>query len=140
MKKFLNEFKAFALRGNVIDLSIGVLIGGAFSSLVSSFTDYIINPIIGCIGSTKVEGFVIPLIKGQKIDLGAFLSSVINFFILAFVIFMIMKTLNKIASIGKKEEEEVITTKICPYCQSEISLKATKCPHCTSDLEVEEGK
>ncbi|MCQ2491810.1 MAG: large conductance mechanosensitive channel protein MscL [Lachnospiraceae bacterium] len=137
MSAFMKEFKEFALRGNVIDLAIGVLIGGAFSGLVGSLTENIINPIIACVGSTEV-GFVIPLINGNVINIGAFISSIINFIIMAFVIFMIMKSLNKIASIGEKKEEPVEeepTTKVCPYCKSEIAIDATKCPHCTSDVE-----
>lgn len=143
MKSFMKEFKEFALRGNVIDLAIGVLIGGAFSAVVTALTEYIINPIIGCIGSTDSVGFVIPLIKGQAIDVGAFIGAVINFFIMAFVIFMIMKTLNKAASLGQKKEEEPApeepTTKVCPFCKSEIAIDATRCPHCTSEQPAEEA-
>lgn len=135
MKKFIEEFKAFALRGNVVDLAVGVLIGGAFSGLVTAFTDDIINPILALFGganSTEL-GWVIPI--GSGILIGDFISKVINFLITAFIIFMIVKTLNKISSIGHKPEAPAApTTKICPYCRSEISIEATRCPHCTSEL------
>ncbi len=109
MKKFMEEFKAFALRGNVIDLSIGVLIGGAFTALVGAFTEDIINPILAIVGDpTTGLGWVIPLPGGSSgIQIGAFIGAVINFFILAFVIFTIMKSLNRLMEIGKKKEEVV---------------------------------
>jgi len=104
MKAFFEEFKAFALRGNVVDLAIGVLIGGAFSALVGSFTETIINPILSLIGGTEM-GFGIMLPNGNMIAIGTFIGAIINFFINAFVIFMIMKSMNKLAAAGKKEEE-----------------------------------
>ena len=105
-KKFFDEFKKFISRGNVIDLSIGVLIGGAFSGLVTAFTDDIINPILGLIGGANAEfGWTIP-IGSQRILIGNFVSSIINFLIMALVIFLIMKVLNKLLSLGKKEEEK----------------------------------
>lgn len=108
MKKFMEEFKAFALRGNVIDLSIGVLIGGAFTALVGAFTEDIINPILAILGDPSTGlGWVIPLPGGSSgIQLGAFIGAIINFIILAFVMFLIMKSLNKLMDIGKKKEEE----------------------------------
>ncbi|MCR5624674.1 MAG: large conductance mechanosensitive channel protein MscL [Lachnospiraceae bacterium] len=135
MKKFLEEFKAFALKGNVMDMAIGVIIGGAFTAIITAFTENVINPIIGCIGSPEVTGFVIPLIKGQSINLGALISAIINFVIVAFVLFLMLKAMNKAMSIGKKKEEAAPTTKKCPFCQSEIDIKATRCPHCTSVLD-----
>lgn len=105
IKKFINEFKAFALKGNVMDLAVGVIIGAAFQSIVTSFTENFINPIIGCIGGADVEG-KIHLLGNQYINYGAFLTAVINFIIMAFVIFVIMKVINKLASIGKREEPE----------------------------------
>ena len=105
-KKFFDEFKKFISRGNMIDLSLGVLVGGAFSGLVTAFTDDIINPILGLLGGTdNVDiGWTLK-IGSQKILIGDFISSIINFLIMAFVIFMIMKVLNKLMSLGKKEEE-----------------------------------
>lgn len=145
MKKFLEEFKQFALRGNVMDLAVGVIIGAAFQNIVTALTEDIINPIINCIGKTEIGGSIQIFNTGQYISYGDFITSVINFVIMAFVIFMLMKGINKIMSIGKKEEvaePESPSTKKCPYCLSEIHIDAVKCPHCTSDLntsvEVEE--
>lgn len=135
MKKFIEEFKAFALRGNVVDLAVGVLIGSAFTGLVTAFTDDIINPILALFGGVNAEfGWVIQ-IGSSKILIGNFVSSVINFLITAFIIFMIVKALNKLASFGHKPEAPAApTTKVCPYCKSEIDIEATRCPHCTSEL------
>jgi large conductance mechanosensitive channel len=134
MKKFLEEFKAFALKGNVMDMAIGVIIGGAFSDIVTSLTENFINPIIGCIGGAEVQG-KIHLLGDNYINYGAFITAIINFIIMAFIIFLLMKGVNKILSIGKKPEEAAApTTKICPFCKSEIPIGATKCAHCTSDL------
>ncbi len=133
MKKFLQEFKAFALKGNVMDLAIGVIIGGAFSSIVTSFTENIINPVINCIGGAKVQGRI-HLIGDNYIDYGAFITAIINFLIMAFIIFLMMKAVNKLMTIGQKKEETVPVTKICPFCKSEIPIDATRCPHCTSQL------
>ena len=109
MKKFFNEFKAFALRGNVVDLSLGVLIGGAFKALVSSFTTSIIQPILNIFGNPADNlGQVIPLPGGSEgIQLGAFISAIVNFLILAFVIFILMKSINKLSTLGQKKEEPV---------------------------------
>lgn len=135
MKKFLQEFKEFISKGNVLDLAVGVIIGGAFSSIVTSLTDNIINPLINCIGGAEIQGRI-HLIGENYIDYGAFLSAIINFIIMAFIIFCIVKAVNKAMSIGKKKEEapKEPTTKICPFCKSEIPIDAVKCCHCTSDL------
>lgn len=129
MKKFIEEFKAFALRGNVMDMAVGVIIGGAFSGIVTSLTDNFINPILNVI--TGHARYSWPDIAGFG---SAFLSAVINFIIMAFILFCLIKIINKITSIGHKEEVKEKTTKTCPFCQSEISIKATRCPHCTSEL------
>lgn len=136
MKKFFNEFKEFIARGNVLNLAVGVIIGGAFSSIVTSLTDNIINPLINCIGGAEIQG-KIHLIGDNYIDYGAFISSIINFLIMALIIFCIVKAVNRALSIGKPkhEEEEAPTVKTCPYCKSEIAIDAVKCPHCTSDLQ-----
>lgn len=135
MKKFIEEFKAFALRGNVMDMAVGVIIGGAFSGIVTALTDNFINPVLDlCTGHATytlqdVAGFA-----------SAFLSSVVNFIIMAFILFCLMKVVNKAAGIGKKKEEETPkapTTKVCPFCKSEIPLEATRCAHCTSMLTEE---
>ena len=135
MKKFLEEFRAFALKGNVMDMAVGVIIGGAFSGIVTALTDNIINPIIACIGGTEVQG-KIHLIGDNYINYGAFISAIINFIIMAFIIFTMVKAINKIMTVGKKKEEAAApTTKVCPFCKSEIAIDATRCPHCTSVLE-----
>ncbi len=105
LKNFLEEFKEFALRGNVIDLAVGVIIGGAFQGIVTSLTENIINPIIGCIGGAEVQG-KIHLLGDQYIDYGSFITAIINFIIMAFVIFLIVKLLNKLMSLGKKKKQE----------------------------------
>ncbi|MBQ1534052.1 MAG: large conductance mechanosensitive channel protein MscL [Erysipelotrichaceae bacterium] len=106
MKKFLEEFKDFALKGNVMDMAVGVIVGGAFSSIVTALTEDILNPIISCIGGTEI-GLVTKLGNtGQVIDWGSFLSSVINFLIMAFVLFTILKAINKLTSLTKKEADE----------------------------------
>lgn len=135
MKKFFKEFKEFISKGNVLDLAVGVIIGGAFSTIVTSLTDNIINPLINCIGGAEIQGRI-HLIGDNYIDYGAFISAIINFLIMAFVIFCIVKAVNKAMTIGHKKEEkaEEPTTKICPFCKSEIALDAVKCPHCTSDI------
>lgn len=142
MKKFLEEFKKFALKGNVMDMAVGVIIGGAFTTIVTSLTDNFINPLIAlCTGGANGEGVVIGgtfTIGGVAFNYGAFLSAVINFLIMAFILFCMLKAINKLMSIGHKKEEPVKTTKICPYCKSEIPKDATKCAHCTSDVEAEE--
>lgn len=130
MKKFLKEFKEFALRGNVMDMAIGIIIGGAFSGIVTSFTDNFINPVLNAVTGqavytrTDILGFA-----------AAFISSVINFIIMAFILFCLIRGVNKVMSIGKKKDEPAApTTKVCPYCKSEIPLEAIRCAHCTSEL------
>ena len=132
MKKFIEEFKSFALRGNVMDMAIGVLIGAAFSGIVTALTENFINPILQLVlgGATytmaDVAGFA-----------GNFITAVVNFFITALVLFCLLKAVNKMLTLGHKKEEAPAapTTKKCPYCMSEIDIAATRCPHCTSELE-----
>lgn len=139
MKKFLQEFKEFALKGNVMDLAIGVIIGAAFQGIVTSFTESFINPIINSIGGAKVGGHFQIFHTGQYIEYGAFLTAVINFIIMAFVIFLLMKGINNLMAIGKKPGAEAAPlTRKCPYCYGEIDIKATKCMHCTSDVPAVE--
>ena len=137
MKNFFNEFKKFIMRGNVIDLAVGVIIGAAFQAIVTSLTTDIISPFLGIFGGMNFDQLSFE-INGAVIVYGKFITAVINFLIMAFVIFLLVKLINKIMTIGKKPVEEKKTTKICPFCCSEISIKATKCPHCTSDVPVEE--
>lgn len=105
-KGFFAEFKEFALKGNVMDMAVGVIIGGAFGNIVTAFTEDFINPLIGCLGSVDTGGLKIPLVKGQVIDIGHFLTTIVNFLIMAFCIFLMVKAVNKLTSIGKKKEEE----------------------------------
>lgn len=137
MKKFFEEFKAFAMKGNVMDLAVGVIIGGAFQAIVKSLVGDIISPIIGIFANTDFSNLILN-INGAEIKYGSFITAVINFIIMAFIIFLLVKGLNELSSIGKKQEEpELPTTKTCPFCQSSISIKATRCPHCTSQIDVE---
>ena len=137
MKKFIEEFKAFALRGNVMDMAIGVIIGGAFTSIVTSLTDNLINPILGLFGGTDLSGFVLNL-GGVELRYGAFITSIINFLIMAFVLFCLLKAVNKLTALGKKPEAPAEpSTKVCPFCCSKIPIKAVKCAHCGSDQPKE---
>lgn len=133
MKKFFGEFKEFISKGNVLDLAVGVIIGGAFAGIVNALIDNLINPLIAMIGGKDV-GLAVK-INGQVLNFGAFISAIINFIIIAFIVFLIVKSANKAKEIAKKNKEEAVATKVCPYCQSEIDIKATRCPHCTSELE-----
>ncbi|MBE6804292.1 MAG: large conductance mechanosensitive channel protein MscL [Ruminococcaceae bacterium] len=152
MKGFLKEFKDFAMRGNVIDLAVGVIIGGAFQKIVTSVVNDLVMPLIGLItkGSDFASKFV-ALDGGEYATIeeateagaailtyGNFIAVTIDFIIMAFVIFLLVKGLNKLTSMGKKPEvveETAPTTKVCPFCKSEIAIDATKCAHCTSDVE-----
>lgn len=144
MKKFLEEFKKFALRGNVIDMAVGVIIGGAFTGVVNSVSNNFIKPLLSFVTTFgKDWGFMAdgttpwaPALAGAD-----FLTTIINFIITAFVLFTIIKVMNKMSEIGKKPEAPAApaapTTKKCPYCLSEIPIGATKCAHCASELPAE---
>lgn len=135
MKNFLKEFKDFAMRGNVIDLAVGVIIGGAFQKIVTSLVNDVISPLIGLFGKKDFTAMMIE-IGGVQIKYGNFITEVINFIIMAFIIFVMVKMLNKLSTLNKKEEIPASpTTKKCPHCCSEIAIEATKCPHCTSDVQ-----
>lgn len=138
MKKFLNEFKEFISRGNVMDMAIGIIIGGAFTSVVSSLVADIINPFLGLFGGMNFDQLRWHIIGDVTLNYGAFLTAVLNFLIMALVVFCIVKMMNTVTnrfSAKKEEEEEPLTTKICPFCKSEIDIEATRCPHCTSLFE-----
>jgi len=109
-KGFMTEFKEFILRGNVMDMAIGVIIGGAFSSIVTALTDDFINPLINGIGGAKVGG-TIKIYGGQVIKYGDFITAVINFIIMAFVLFMLLRFVNKVMTVGKKKEEAAAPVK-----------------------------
>ena len=147
MKGFLAEFKEFINRGNVMDLAVGVIIGGAFTAIVTSLTSNIINPFIKLItggNGTDVAGLVIPVPGSETgIDFGAFISSIINFLIIAVVVFFLVKAVNKLQDGGKKlrgkheaaepaEPETVPPT--CCFCLEEVKEGATRCPHCAAEL------
>ena len=148
MKKFFEEFKKFALKGNVMDMAIGVIIGGAFSAIVTALTTSFINPLINSIGGAEVAGSIkLPWVDYTGLDSeaavalslnhGAFITAIINFVIIALILFIMLKAMNKLMSIGKKKEEAAKepTTKTCPFCKSEIAIDAVRCPHCTSELK-----
>lgn len=129
--KFMEEFKKFALRGNVMDMAVGVIIGGAFSGIVTSLTDNFISPILNEL--TGAASYTWQDVGGFA---SSFLSAVVNFIIMAFILFCLMRGINKLLTIGKKPEAPAApTTKKCPYCKTEIDIEATRCPHCTSQLE-----
>lgn len=136
----MEEFKAFISRGNVMDMAVGIIIGGAFTSIVSSLVEDIINPILGMFGGMNFDKLSISLLGEATLNYGKFITAVINFLIMALIVFIIMKTMNNIGEKLKKKEEEKPaepTTKKCPFCKSEIAIDATRCPHCTSVLEGE---
>ena len=147
-KGFIGEFKEFISRGNVMDLAVGVIIGGAFNAIVSSLCDDVIMPAIQLlIGTVSGDKFINPETNQPDFEMmtkaldvgtirfGAFIAAIINFLIMALIIFWIVKGFNKMKSIGKKPEAPADpTTKECPFCLSEIPIKATRCPHCTSQL------
>ena len=152
MKKFMKEFKEFALKGNVIDLAVGVIIGGAFGKIVTSLIDDVIMPFVGLLfgGINFAEQFVVlnapegvtfataDLAKEagySTFNYGAFISTVINFIVMALIIFVMVKAINKARNRNKVEEAP--TTKKCPFCCTEIDIKACRCPNCTSELPKE---
>nr|WP_316614834.1 large conductance mechanosensitive channel protein MscL [uncultured Ruminococcus sp.] len=140
MKKLMGEFKEFIMRGNVMDLAVGVIIGGAFGAIVTSLTEDIISPILGLFGNLDFSQLVAK-VGNVEIRYGAFLTAVINFLIMALIIFLMVKGINKLMTIGKKKEEaeEEATTKTCPHCCEEVNINATKCPHCTGDIPAEDA-
>ncbi len=138
MKKFFDEFKAFISKGNVMDMAVGIIIGGAFTAIVTSLVEDVISPILGIFGGMDFSDIALT-INGSPIGIGKFITAVINFLLIAFVLFNIIKAINKMQSAVKpKEPEAAPTTKICPFCKSEIAIDATRCPHCTSELPKEE--
>lgn len=142
MKKFFEEFKKFISRGNVMDMAVGVIIGGAFTAIVNSLVNDIFMPLLSLItGGFDIAGMSVSFGVGDNaatLNYGAFLSAVINFLLIALVIFCIIKAMNTAKDkMLKKQEEEAPapTTKKCLYCMSEIDIQATRCPHCTSELQ-----
>lgn len=150
-KGFFGEFRKFIMRGNVIDLAVGVIIGAAFQGIVKSLVDDIVMPVISLLtGGIDFTNWFLSLdgshyktlAAAQKagaatLNYGKFLTAVINFLLMALVIFIMVKLINDLSDRLKKPEEEKKTTKKCPYCLSEIPIKASRCPHCTSELNVD---
>lgn len=150
LQNFLNEFKVFISRGNVMDMAVGVIIGGAFKGIIDSLVKDIIMPIISIfIGGLDFSNLFIALDGNYydtiahaneadvtTINYGSFITVVINFLLMALVIFFMIKGMNKLAGLKKHENPQpsAPTTKICPFCKSEISIDATRCAHCTSEL------
>ena len=138
MKKgLLGEFKEFIMRGNVMDMAVGVIVGGAFTAIVTSLNEDILTPVLGIFGGTDFSNLSVKLGSSDAAPVlmyGNFITAIINFLITALVIFLLIKGLNAVSNKFKKAEEEAApTTKTCPFCKSEIAIDATKCPHCTSD-------
>lgn len=138
MKKFFEEFKTFISRGNVVDMAVGIIIGGAFTGIVSSLVEDIINPIIGLFGGMNFDRYSVTLLGEATLNYGKFLTAVMNFVIMAFVVFLLVSMINKTATKLKKKEEAAPTTKKCPFCKTDIHLEATRCPNCTSVIEEAE--
>ena len=137
LKNFFNEFKTFAMRGNVMDMAVGIIIGAAFGKIVNSLVEDVIMPPIGwALGKVDFSDLAVELTEGVTIKYGAFLNTVISFIIVAFAVFILIKAVNTLqAKMIKEEAAAAPTTKKCPYCCSEIALEATRCPHCTSDVK-----
>jgi len=129
----LKEFKDFAMRGNVMDLAIAVIIGGAFGKIIASLVNDILMPLIGLVLGGVTFSELSATVNGVDIMYGLFIQAIVDFIIVAFVIFMLVRTMNN----AKKKEEAPAaepTTKECPYCFSTVPIKATRCPNCTSQL------
>ena len=139
-KGFISEFKKFIMRGNVMDMAVGVIVGGAFTSIVTSLNQDILTPILGIFGGTDFSDLKVALGSGENAPVlcyGNFITAVINFLITALVIFCLVKGLNALnEKFGhKKEAPKAPATKVSPYCRSTIAAEAVRCPHCTSSLE-----
>ncbi len=135
MKSFVEEFREFIARGNVMDMAVGVIIGGAFGKIVSSLVENILMPLIGILlGGVNFSDLAVT-VGSAEVKYGIFLQSVFDFLIIALVIFIIIKQIAKVSEkFKKKEEEPAPTEKVCPFCKSTIAIDATRCPHCTSEL------
>lgn len=142
MKKLAKEFSEFINRGDMMDMAVGIIIGGAFTSIVNALIEYIINPLITAAtgGTGNVSGLAIPIPgSNQAIDFGAFISAIINFLIIALVVFALVKSVNSARDAakhlaGKTDDPAAPAPRTCPYCKQEIADNAVRCPHCTSVL------
>ena len=143
----LKEFKEFAMRGNVMDMAIGIILGSAFGAIVSAVVDHLLMPVLSLlVRGIDFQNWFIALDGGSyqtlaqaqeagaaTLNYGLVLNALIHFIFIAFAIFLMVKAMNKL----KRPEPEVVATKSCPYCLSEVPLEATRCPHCTSELTAE---
>jgi large conductance mechanosensitive channel len=130
MKKLLKEFKDFAMKGNVLDLAVAVVLGAAFNKVVTSVVEIFLNPILESLPKMENGG------TGFTGSLITFAAVVVEFLLTALVLFLIVKAINKAKGLKKKDEKPTApTTKKCPFCMSEIDIKATRCPHCTSEIK-----
>lgn len=141
-KGFIAEFKEFISRGNVMDMAVGVIIGGAFQAIINSLVNDVVMPLISVLtGGLDFTAWKIVMGSGENAPVlayGNFITAVINFLLMALVIFTFIKVMNNLAAKAKKKPEEAPaepTTKECPFCKSEIAIEATRCPHCTSLLD-----
>ncbi len=137
----MGEFKKFITRGNVMDMAIGVIVGGAFTAIVTSLNKDILTPLIGLFGGTDFTYLQLVMGEGEEAPVlmyGNFITAVLNFLITAFILFLLIKGITSLSKrLSKKEEPAPAapTTKTCPYCKSTIPIDATRCAHCTSQLE-----
>ena len=142
MKKFMSEFKEFIAQGNVMDMAIGVIIGAAFKAIIDSLVKDILNPLIALFTGDDLSKLSVKL-AGAQLTYGNFLSAILNFLIVALVLFLMIKAVAKIKR-GKDISEEAKasepTEKECPYCKRMIPIKATRCGYCTSRLEGFQGQ
>lgn len=141
-KNLIEEFKKFITRGNVIDMAVGVIIGGSFTTIVTSLNNDVITPILGIFGGVDFSNLKLVLGSGKNAPVlayGSFITAVINFLIVAFILFALIKLVNSInesikAKIGEENKAEA-KVKICPFCKEEINIEASRCPHCTSVID-----
>lgn len=125
------EFKKFISRGSVMDMAVGIIMGAAFTAIVNSLVSDVVMPIIAlCTGGIDFESWVIPLVGNNSISIGKFINAVISFFLIALVMFFLIKGINAL----HKKKDEAPTTRTCPFCKTEISIDATRCPNCTSEV------
>ncbi len=143
-KSLIEEFKEFINKGNAMDMAVGVIIGGAFTAIVTALTTDIINPLISLLsgGAAGEDGVAIPLTVGG-FNIGSFLSAIINFFIIAIIVFLMVKALNGMKNAGGKlrkkddgEAEPEMNPPTCPFCLEEVKEGATRCPHCAGVFEA----
>ena len=138
MKKIWNEFKAFAFKGNVIDLAVGMIVGSSFTAIVNSLVNSVVMPLFSLITQKNNYGDMKWMIGATEIPYGMFIQAVVNFAAIAVCLFFIVKVINKINNIAKKDDEPQAPkepARLCPFCKSEIHKEATRCPHCTSELK-----